>query len=203
LPDVLSGVPEERVSLAFALLLVFHVLAALTCVVAGAVAMTAKKRRGRHPRFGTAYYWGLAVVCITATGMAGIRWEHDAYLFVFVLGTVAFAVASAGYAARRIRWRGWTSFHISGMSLSYIVLLTVFYVDNGPRLPLWDQLPTLAFWIGPSIIALPLVARALTRHARVAADVCASAGAVAGVVATASCLPPDATVPMDSEVVPR
>ena len=46
-----------------------------------------------------------------------------------------------------------------GMSLSYIVLMTAFYVDNGPKLPLWDRLPTLAFWIGPSAIGLPLLGR--------------------------------------------
>lgn len=52
-----------------------------------------------------------------------------------------------------------------GMSLSYIVLLTAFYVDNGPRLPLWERLPTIALWIGPSLIGLPLLARALLARA--------------------------------------
>jgi hypothetical protein len=169
LSDALSAVVGERVSAAFGLLLVFHVLAGLTCVVTGLVAITSPKRRGRHPRFGCVYYWGLAVVFTNATGLAGMRWEHDAYLFV--LGTAAFGVASVGYAARRIRWRGWKSVHITGMSLSYIVLLTAFYVDNGPRLPLWNRLPVIAFWVGPAIIGLPLVARTLIRHTDVMADV--------------------------------
>jgi hypothetical protein len=201
LPAVLSGVVGERVSLAFALLLVVHVVAGLTCVATGAIAMTARKRKGRHPWFGTAYYWALAVAFVTATGMAGIRWEQDAYLFL--LGTVAFAVASVGYAARRIRWRGWTGFHLTGMSLSYIVLLTAFYVDNGPRLPLWSRLPTIALWIGPSIIGLPLVARAMVRHTRMAADVRATAGALAGLLDIASSPPPDKTLSTDSDAVPR
>jgi hypothetical protein len=50
------------------------------------------------------------------------------------------------------------------MSSSYIVLLTAFYVDNGPRLPLWKELPHIAFWIGPTLIGAPIVARALARH---------------------------------------
>lgn len=171
LTDVLSGVVGERVSAAFALLLVFHILAGLTCVVTGLVAITASKRRGRHPRFGTIYYWSLAVVFGSATGLAGIRWDHDAHLFV--LGTVAFGFASVAYAARKIRWTGWIRFHIAGMSLSYIVLMTAFYVDNGPHLPLWNRLPTIAFWIGPSIIGLPLVARALIRaHPRDGGSAC-------------------------------
>src|SRR5258708_6274660 len=50
-----------------------------------------------------------------------------------------------------------------GMGTSYIVLLTAFYVDNGQRVPVWDRLPVLAFWIVPSLIGLPLMARALVR----------------------------------------
>jgi hypothetical protein len=51
------------------------------------------------------------------------------------------------------------------------VLLTAFYVDNGPRLPLWKELPPIAFWTLPSLIGLPLLARALARHTRVRDDV--------------------------------
>jgi hypothetical protein len=49
------------------------------------------------------------------------------------------------------------------MGTSYMVLLTTFYVDNGPRLQLWDRLPVLAFWYVPSLIGLPLVLRAMVR----------------------------------------
>ena len=38
-------------------------------------------------------------------------------------------------------WRGWLRLHIAGMAVSYILLLTAFYVDNGPHLPLWRSLP--------------------------------------------------------------
>jgi hypothetical protein len=178
LPDLLSPVVGERVSMAFSLLLVVHVLAGFTCVITGLVAITSKKRPGRHPRFGTIYYWSLSVVFASATGLAGMRWQHDAYLFV--LATISFGVASIGYAARRIRWRGWKSVHILGMSSSYIVLLTAFYVDNGPHLPLYDRLPGIVFWVGPSLIGLPLVARALIRHAHLASDVRGTVRALAG-----------------------
>jgi hypothetical protein len=33
------------------------------------------------------------------------------------------------------------SVHVTAMGVSYIVLLTAFYVDNGPHLPLWRSLP--------------------------------------------------------------
>jgi hypothetical protein len=28
---------------------------------------------------------------------------------------------------------------------AYVAMLTTFYVDNGPRLPLWDRLPVITF----------------------------------------------------------
>jgi hypothetical protein len=43
------------------------------------------------------------------------------------------------------------------MGLSYIALITAFYVDNGPHLPLWNKLPLLALWVFPSVIGLPLL----------------------------------------------
>ena len=70
------------------------------------------------------------------------------------------------------------TFHIAGLGLSYIVLLTAFYVDNGPHLPLWNRLPTVAFWLGPSIVGLPLLVRALCRHSQVLADLRAAAGSL-------------------------
>jgi hypothetical protein len=43
--------------------------------------------------------------------------------------------------------------------------LTAFYVDNGPRLRLWDHLPVITFWPLPSAIGAPITARAVI-HAR-------------------------------------
>jgi hypothetical protein len=159
--DLLTQLVGERPSAPFATLLVVHIASGLTAVVAGATAMLSPKRSGGHPKAGRTYYMTLCVVCATAVGMAAMRWPEDAYLVV--LGGLSLAAASVGYLARRHRWQGWIRLHILGMGASYIVLLTAFYVDNGPRLPLWDRLPVLAFWIVPSLIGLPLVARALVR----------------------------------------
>jgi hypothetical protein len=153
----------------FAVLLMIHIGAALTCVVSGAVAATSPKQPGRHPRAGTLYFWALSVVFVTTVCMSAARWSRDYYLLI--LGTVAFGLASLGYAARRIRWTGWTTAHILGMSLSYITLLTAFYVDNGPNLPVWRQLPTAAFWLGPLVVGSPFVVWALARHGRVLDDI--------------------------------
>ena len=48
--------------------------------------------------------------------------------------------------------------------LSYILLLTAFYVDNGHSLPIWKDLPNIAYWVTPAAIGIPLVILALLRH---------------------------------------
>jgi hypothetical protein len=151
--------------MAFNLFLAFHICAGLTCVITGVVAMLSKKQRGRHPRFGTVYYVALLFVFVTATGMVVMRWSQDYHLFI--IGSVAYGAGSVGYAARKIRWRGWIHWHISGMGMSYVALFTGFYVDNGPNLPLWRLLPHLTYWLLPSAIGVPLILRALgiLRHA--------------------------------------
>jgi hypothetical protein len=177
LAELLSRLVGAPVTLLFGLLLVVHIPAGLTCVVTGALALVSRKQRGRHPSVGEVYFWGLAVVFVTATAMAAMRWTESAYLFV--LGAVAFGFAALAYAARKNRWPGWLTVHMVGMSLSYIVLLTAFYVDNGPKLPIWNRLPTTAFWFGPSLIGLPLLARALLRSGRTLSDLRATARAAA------------------------
>jgi hypothetical protein len=54
------------------------------------------------------------------------------------------------------------------MGASYVAMLTAFYVDNGPRWPLLDHLPVLAFWLLPSAIGAPVIARAVIRARRAA-----------------------------------
>lgn len=83
---------------------------------------------------------------------------------------VAFTAAALGVRARRRRRRGWRRRHLLGMAVSYVALLTGFYVDNGPRLPLWNRLPDLSFWFLPSAVGLPVVLRARARHRSPATD---------------------------------
>jgi hypothetical protein len=64
----------------------------------------------------------------------------------------------------REQWRGWALYHIPGMGLSYVIMLTAFYGDNGKSLPLCDQLPPIAYWVLPAAIGVPLIVRALRRH---------------------------------------
>jgi hypothetical protein len=158
----LFGLPIPDEGALFDVALACHIAAGLTCVVAGALAATAPKRPGRHPTSGRVYFWSLAVLFASSTTMAVLRFAHDWHLLL--IGTVAFGAASLGYLARRRRRPGWLRIHIPAMGGSYIALLTGFYVDNGPHLPLWDRLPSPAYWLLPSLVGVPLILRALTRR---------------------------------------
>ena len=163
---VIAGIEIPSTSPIFLTIVGLHIALGLACVIAGAIAMLSRKARGRHPTFGTIYYWCLAAVVVSATTLAVMRWQEDIHLFL--LGALAFAVASLGRAARRGMWRGWATWHITGMGVSYIVLLTAFYVDNGKSLPLWKELPPISYWVIPAAVGLPLIAWALRQY-RVAA----------------------------------
>jgi hypothetical protein len=152
-------VPDDRA--VFLAALGVHIVAGLTCVISGALAATAAKRKGRHPRAGVVYYWAITVVAATAAVMAVMRWRHDIHLFV--LAVVALGLALYGRQMRRLHRRGWVPRHGIAMGGSYITLLTAFYVDNGPQLPLWNRLPHWTYWVLPTVIGVPLIWRALRR----------------------------------------
>jgi hypothetical protein len=145
----------------FSTALAVHIAAGLTCVIAGALAATARKRPGRHPKAGTVYVAGLAVLFASATVLAGLRWTRDRHLFF--IGVVAFGLGATGWWARHRRGSRWLLWHGTAMAGSYIALLTGFYVDNGPQLPVWDRLPHVTYWLLPAAVGIPLTWRAL-RH---------------------------------------
>ncbi|MGH7519087.1 MAG: DUF2306 domain-containing protein [Gemmatimonadales bacterium] len=139
-----------------------HVTAGLSCTAAGIVAMLAPKRAGRHPSAGTVYYWSLVVVFLSMAALSILRWPANTHLFA--LGILSFSAGVVGRRARRRLWPRWLPVHVTGMALSYILLLTAFYVDNGPHLPLWRSMPPLAHWLLPSLVGLPILIWALKRH---------------------------------------
>jgi hypothetical protein len=170
LPDVLKilGIEVPSKSPFFLTVLAVHVLAALVCVVTGIVAMLSTKTSGRHPRFGTNYYWCLSVVFVTATILAAMRWSEDAYLFF--LGAGSFFGATLARTARRRRWQWWVPIHITGMGLSFTLMLIAFYLDNGKNLPVWKDLPSVTYWLVPGAVGVPLIVRALLRYRRFAVE---------------------------------
>lgn len=146
----------------FLTLLSIHILAALTCVITGIMAMFAQKRPGLHPRSGSVYYWSLWVVFGTVVIISIVRWKEDYHLFI--LNCLAICSAVIGRAAERRKWGKWPVVHITCMSASYIILLTAFYVDNGKFLPIWKNFNTLVYWLLPAAVGIPIIVRTLRRH---------------------------------------
>jgi uncharacterized membrane protein HdeD (DUF308 family) len=144
----------------FLAFLAIHVIAGLTAVISGAVAALARKGSRRHVRAGRLFYQAVTVLFATAVALAAMRWRQDYHLVI--IGAVAFTAATTGYLYRR-RHRPGDTGHIAGMGIGYIAMLTAFYVDNGPHLPLWDRLPPLAFWLLPALIGVPVIAGAVLR----------------------------------------
>ena len=162
--------------LSFFLPLVVHALAALTTGVTGVITFRRPKRSVRHPKWGRRYLWAYTLVFLTAVILSVQRWPTDAYLVV--LATLGYGLALAGYGARRFRQasmvrrvvgKRWVVAHIIGMIGSYTVLWTAFYVDNAHLIPGLKQLPTVMFWVLPSLIALPFLMVSLSRFASKAA----------------------------------
>jgi hypothetical protein len=164
---IIDGLP-----LTFFLPLVVHALAGLTTAITGVVAFSVQKGPAHHHRWGTRYLWAYTVVFLTATILSVQHWPADAYLFG--LAVLGFSFALGGYSARRFRqtpWlhrllgEWWVIAHLVGMIGSYVVLWTAFYVDNAHLFPGLNQLPTLTFWVAPTLIALPFLVLSTRRIA--------------------------------------
>jgi hypothetical protein len=163
-PVVIDGIPIPDNRPLFLAVLAVHVLAGALCVITGAAAAFARKRRGPHPLAGRVYYGSLVVVFVSLAVLSVLRWPANTHLLA--IGTVTVAAATAGVWARRRRWPGWLRVHGALMGTSYIGLLTGFYVDNGPNLPFWRDLPHMSYWLLPTVIGAPVVLIALRRNTR-------------------------------------
>jgi hypothetical protein len=159
---VLFGLPIPSSNPIFLGIVGVHVLFGLAAVVAGAIAMLSKKGRGQHSNFGLVYFWCLFGVFITMSALAFTRWQEDYDLFI--LGALSFGAASLGRTILRYRWRQWPRLHLALMGASYILMITAFYVDNGKNLPLWRELPQIAFWLLPTLVGAPVILYTLRSH---------------------------------------
>lgn len=139
-----------------------HVGCGMVAVLSGVGAMLTRKGSRRHRRLGQLYLLALAGLGVSAPVLAAVdralRWH------LVVLGALAVGAAAVGFAAARLARPARRGAHMTGMGAAYIAMLTAFYVDNGPRLPLWDRLPPVVLWLFPAVIGAPILLRARRRH---------------------------------------
>jgi len=161
-PITIGGIPLPSDEPLFLAVLAVHVTAGLTCVITAGIAMLSEKSPGRHPRFGTFYYRALGLVFITMAALSAMRWAQDYHLFI--LGALSVAAAFVGRRMAPSRSTGRVRLHVTAMGLSYVLLVTAFYVDNGKNLPLRRSLPPVAYWLIPVATGVPLIIHVLVRH---------------------------------------
>ncbi len=159
---VVLGIPIPFTDPVYLGIVGIHVLFGLAAVMTGIVAMLRKKGRGQHSYWGTVYFWCLSGIFVTMSALSIMRWTENYHLFV--LGGLSFASAFLGRMAARWHRSQWVRLHLAGMGTSYILMLTAFHVDNGKNLPLWRELPQIAFWFLPAVIGVPLILYVLLRH---------------------------------------
>lgn len=157
-----AGIGMLFESSAFFPILGVHILVGLVCVVTGIVTIASEKRAGLHPRCGTIYHRGLAVLVTSGGFLAAAHWTDDRLLLV--LRGVSFGASSLGRTARRRHWQTWVGTHIISMGCSFIAMLTAFCVEEGKSLPGLSGSPRLTYWFLPALVGTPFIVRALVRH---------------------------------------
>lgn len=151
--------------------LIIHIASGSLALLAGPVALLLPKRRGRHPRVGTAYVVLVGALAASAIGLAVMKPA------VWWLGLVAGATLAAALAGRELPRRrpsGWLPLHISLMCGSYVSLTTALFVVN-------LGFGSVLAWTLPTVVGTPLIA---LRAYRAAAN-----PAPAGAVTTAALRP--------------
>lgn len=174
-PITIAGIPIPSAPPAFLVTVAIHVAAGLAAVTTGILAMLSDKGPGRHPSFGVWYYRSVVLTSITMALLSVMRWAEDYRLFI--LGAFALTAAVVGRQTAPSRSAGRVRTHVTAMGLSYVFLLTAFYVDNGPNLPFWRRLPHLTYWVLPVLVGAPLIIRALLTYPVVQRSVLVANGA--------------------------
>ncbi|MFI1913162.1 hypothetical protein [Nocardia sp. NPDC020380] len=139
----------------YPVLLASHVMVGTAGLLLGPVLAWADARAWRQARgLGDWYLGVLAAVCLTATGMVWWR-RHDLWWLI----PVSALTFTLGVLGRRAAGRpaGWTHAYVHGLGGSYIALWTAtlvvaFAIDG----PLYGSAQLVA-WLGPTLVALPLL----------------------------------------------
>ncbi len=128
-----------------------HVGAGAAGVLLAGPVLLAPKRAGLHPRLGRVYLGALALMCVTALGLAAYDPIRLAGLALLATGTAAAAGTGVRLAHRRPR--GWYRRHVRLMGGSAIAFLTGFAVQLADG--------HLLAWLAPTLVGVPLIERSM------------------------------------------
>jgi len=158
----LFGIPVPSTDKVFLTFVVIHIAISLACVISGLLAMLANKGGKRHSIYGAVYFWTTLSAFVTIVILSVMRWPHNIHLLS--IGTLAIALTYTGRKLAKSQPKNWTRWHTICMGMSYVLLLTGFYVDNGKNLPFWRLFPQWFFWVFPVTVGLPIILKVLKTH---------------------------------------
>jgi hypothetical protein len=124
--------------------------------------MLAQKTTKQHRTRGKVYYWSMLSAFVTVVILSVMRWPHNIHLLS--IGSLATAFTYYGQKLSKSKPKNWTRLHTICMGMSYVLLLTGFYVDNGKNLPFWKMFPQWFFWVFPSLVGVPIIIKVLMQH---------------------------------------
>jgi hypothetical protein len=161
--------------------IVAHATAGVAVLLLGLVALTARKRRGRHTRAGTIYVWIMLPMLVGGIAI-GARHPGISPFEAAVIptgGPLLLGYWAVRRRPRRFLGQPWLTWHISGMGGSFIGVVTaggfqVFY----PLLPDNTTMMTLMFAV-PAVVGTVLISRTIARRTAPPRSTATSAAAVA------------------------
>lgn len=140
-----------------------HATLAMTVMGTGAVALLVRKKRGWHTWLGEIYHWAWLGMAISALWIGS---QHPGITVFEIITPLAYLAALVGYVAAKQRRRvgpRWLYWHIQGLSISYISVITAFGVQVLPRTLLENPLFFWSWMLIPGFLAGKLVDRTLER----------------------------------------
>jgi len=158
----LFGIPVPSTDPVFLAFVVVHIAISLVAVVSGFLAMFSEKTSSWHRTNGRVYFWSISTSFVTVVILSFMRWPHNIHLLT--IGIVTFGLTFLGRKLSKVKSSGWTRLHTICMGLSYVLLITGFYVDNGKNLPFWRMFPIWFFYVFPSLVGIPIIIRVLRTH---------------------------------------
>lgn len=158
----LFGIPVPSTDPVFLAFVFVHILISLAAVVSGLLAMFSEKTSTMHKINGRVYFWSISTSFVTVVILSIMRWPHNIHLLT--IGILTLGLTFTGRKLAKTKPRLWARLHTICMGLSYVLLLTGFYVDNGKNLPFWNLFPQWFFYVFPTALGIPIILRVLKTH---------------------------------------
>ena len=139
----------------FHYILIWHITAVVIGLIAGLFVLLSRNREDLRALCGRIYCGSYTVVFITTMALAIMKWENGIYA-LFISG-LSYCIAWFGYMASKKRWNNWRIKQIGGVIGSYIGMMTAVFVIGDSSLSFISNIPTLLFWLVPTIIGALII----------------------------------------------